>query len=139
MSLHIGTLEQSFDLVAPRGDELVDSFYRRVLTMAPHLAPLFAGTDLTDQKKKLLTTLVLLRKSLRNLDAIVPALESLGARHERYGVRPEHYPIVGAALLETMAEIGGPAWQPGYTVAWTDAYEIVQEAMLRGAVAQRAA
>jgi hypothetical protein len=33
----------------------------------------------------LLGTLVLLRKSLRNIDAIVPKLRDLGVRHVAYG------------------------------------------------------
>ena len=36
---------------------------------------------------------MLLRKSLRDLDAIVPTLRELGARHVAYGARPEHYPV----------------------------------------------
>ena len=39
----------------------------------------------------LLGALVLLRKSLRNLDPIVPKLRELGARHVAYGAVPEHY------------------------------------------------
>jgi hemoglobin-like flavoprotein len=51
----------------------------------------------------LLGALVLLRKSLRDLDAIVPKLRELGVRHVRYGARPEHYPVVGEALIGAMA------------------------------------
>jgi len=37
------------------------------------------------QKAKLLATLVLVRKSLRDLDALVPKLRELGERHGGYG------------------------------------------------------
>jgi hemoglobin-like flavoprotein len=53
----------------------------------------------------LLSALVLLRQSLRNLEDIVPTLRDLGARHVAYGARPEHYPVVGAVLISAMAEI----------------------------------
>src|SRR5215468_10135289 len=118
MPLQVTVLEESFDLVAPRGEELVDRFYDRLFLAAPELRPLFAATDMVRQRQMLLGALVLLRKSLRNLAGIVPALQALGARHATYGVLPEHYPMVGAALLETMAEIGGSAWRPEYTEAW---------------------
>src|SRR5690348_12884283 len=78
MPLDIDALETSFDLIAPRGDELVDVFYARLFTAAPAVKPLFAHTDLRRQKAMLLATLVLLRKSLRDLDAIVPKLRALG-------------------------------------------------------------
>ena len=81
MSLNLEALETSFDLVAPRGDDLMDTFYRRLFIAAPAVQPLFAGTDLRRQKAMLLSALVLLRKSLRDLDAIVPNLHALGARH----------------------------------------------------------
>jgi hemoglobin-like flavoprotein len=68
MPLELDALETSFDLVAPRAETLVDIFYARLFAAAPAVKPLFAGTDLARQKSMLLATLVLLRKSLRNLD-----------------------------------------------------------------------
>ena len=135
MSLQVEMLEQSFDLVAPCGDEMVDRFYERVFAVTPELRQLFGGVDMATQRKILLSTLVLLRKSLRNLGAIVPALESLGAKHAGYGVRPEDYPVAGMALLATMAEMGGEGWIPAYSEAWAEAWGVVQETMLRGAAA----
>ena len=76
MNLDLEALETSFDLVAPHGDELMDVFYARLFEAAPAVKPLFAGTDLKRQKTMLLGTLVLLRKSLRDLDAIVPSCMS---------------------------------------------------------------
>ncbi len=132
MSLPISVLEDSFDLVAPRGEELVERFYDRVFATAPELKSLFGDTNMVRQRQMLLGALVLLRKSLRNLDAIVPTLRLLGARHATYGVLPEHYPIIGSALVGTMAEIGEGEWVPEYTRAWTDAYQVVQQTMLSG-------
>src|SRR5947207_2948205 len=133
MNLDLEALETSFDLVAPRGDELTDVFYARLFAAAPAVKPLFAGTDLKKQKTMLLGTLVLLRKSLRDLDAIVPKLHELGARHVAYGARPEHYPVVGEVLIASMAEIAGEAWRPEYEHAWGEAFAIVAGAMVEGA------
>ena len=135
MSLDLDALETSFDLVAPRGDELMDIFYARLFAAAPAVKPLFAGTDLRRQKAMLLGALVLLRKSLRDLDAIVPTLHELGARHVAYGARPEHYPVVGEVLIASMAEVAGAAWRPEYERAWAAAFDVVAGAMLEGAAA----
>ena len=134
MSIDLEALETSFDLVAPHGDELMDVFYARLFAAAPAVKPLFAGTDLKKQKGMLLATLVLLRKSLRNLEAIVPKLHELGARHVAYGARPEHYPVVGEVLIVSMAEIAGPAWTDEYEQAWSAAFGIVAGAMIEGAM-----
>jgi methyl-accepting chemotaxis protein len=133
MSLDLEALETSFDIVAPRGDDLMDVFYARLFDAAPAVRPLFAGTDLRRQKAMLLSALVLVRKSLRDLDAIVPALHKLGARHVAYGARPEHYPVVAAVLIASMAEVAGAAWRPEYGRAWSDALDVVAGAMLDGA------
>jgi hemoglobin-like flavoprotein len=133
MNLNLQALEMSFDLVAPRGDELMDEFYTRLFEAAPAVKPLFAGTDLKRQKSMLLGTLVLLRKSLRNLDAIVPKLRELGARHVAYGAQPEHYPVVGEVLIASMAAVAGSAWRAEYERAWGGAFEVVAGAMIEGA------
>src|SRR5881394_4037633 len=110
MSLDLQALETSFDLVAPRGDDLMDEFYTRLFAAAPAVRPLFPA-DMTRQKTMLLSALVLLRRSLRDLGAIVPTLRNLGARHVAYGARPEHYPVVGASLIASMAAIAGDDWK----------------------------
>ena len=135
MTLNLNALEESFDLVAPHGDELMDIFYARLFAAAPAVKPLFAGTDLRRQKGMLLAALVLLRKSLRNLDAIVPALRELGARHVNYGARPEHYPVVGEVLIASMAEVAGSAWRPEHERAWVAAFTVVAGVMGEGAAA----
>jgi hemoglobin-like flavoprotein len=137
MTLNLEALESSFDLVAARGDELMDVFYARLFAAAPAVKPLFAGTDIQRQKTMLLGTLVLLRKSLRDLDAIVPKLRELGARHVAYGAEAAHYPVVGEVLIAAMAEIAGPAWTAEYEQAWGEAFGIVAGAMLEGAEAAK--
>jgi hemoglobin-like flavoprotein len=135
MALEVETLEESFDLVAPQGEELIKRFYERLFEVAPAVQPLFAKVDMEHQRQALLNMLLVLRESLHDLEDVVPDLEALGARHTEYGAQPEHYPVVGTVLLETMAEIGGDAWKPEYTAAWQEAYGLIQEVMLSGAAA----
>jgi hemoglobin-like flavoprotein len=136
MAVDVQTLEESFDLVAPQGDELMRKFYDRLFEVAPAVQPLFGEVDMERQRQALLNMLVVLRESLRDLDDIVPDLEDLGARHVEYGAQPAHYPVVGEVLIEAMAEIAGDAWKPEYTAAWQEAYGVVQGVMLSGAAAK---
>jgi hemoglobin-like flavoprotein len=138
MALEVKTLEESFDLVAPQGDELMRRFYDRLFEVAPAVRPLFANADMDRQRKALLNMLVVVRESLRDLDNIVPDLEALGAKHAEWGARPEHYPVVGEVLLGEMAALAGDAWKPEYTAAWQEAYAVVQDVMLSGAAAAAA-
>ncbi len=133
MDLDISALETSFDHIAPRGDQLVDAFYSRLFAVAPDVKPLFADTDLKRQKAMLLAALILLRKSLRDLDSVTPTLRDMGARHVRYGAQPQHYPVVGEVLIASMAQVAGEAWTPEYQLAWTEAFAVVAGVMLEGA------
>jgi hemoglobin-like flavoprotein len=139
MNLNLEALETSFDHIAPRGDELMDVFYARLFAVAPSVKPLFAGTDLKRQKAMLLAALVLLRRSLRDLESVTPALRELGARHVRYGAQTQHYPVVGEVLIASMAEVAGEAWTLEYERAWTEAFTIVAGAMIEGAEAAEVA
>jgi methyl-accepting chemotaxis protein len=130
--LDIDALETSFDLLAPRGEELVATFYDRLFDRAPAVRPLF-GTDVRRQRAMLLRALVLVRKSLRDLDALLPVLRDLGARHVAYGARPEHYPVVAEVLVESMAALAGPAWRARDTAAWGTALAAIATVMLEGA------
>ena len=136
MAVDVETLEESFDLVAPQGDELMKKFYDRLFEVAPSVQPLFADVDMERQRQALLNMLVVLRESLRDLDDIAPDLEDLGSRHVGYGAQPEHYPVVGEVLIGSMAEIAGDAWKPEYTSAWQEAYGVVEGVMLSGASAK---
>jgi hemoglobin-like flavoprotein len=135
MALDVESLEESFDLIAPQGDELMRRFYDRLFEVAPAVKPLFADVDMDRQRRALLNMLVVLRESLRDLDDVVPDLEALGARHVEWGAEPEHYPVVADVLLGEMAALGGAAWKPEYTAAWQKAYAVVQDIMLSGAAA----
>jgi methyl-accepting chemotaxis protein len=132
MHLDIDALETSFDLLAPRGEELVATFYERLFARAPEVRPLF-GTDLRRQRAMLLRALVLVRKSLRELESILPQLRDLGARHVAYGARPEHYPVVAEVLVESMAAVAGPAWRARDNAAWGTALAAIAAVMLEGA------
>ncbi len=99
MTLNVGLLEQSFQRIKPRADEFAVSFYENLFAAYPEMKPLFAKTDMAKQRKKLLSSLVLVVENLRNPQALAGVLKSLGARHIGYGAIPKHYPAVGEALL----------------------------------------
>ena len=61
MELNLPALQNSFDLVAPHGERLMDEFYARLFETAPAVVPLFAATDLQGQKAKLADKYSLLR------------------------------------------------------------------------------
>jgi len=133
MTLQIELLETSFQAIVPCGEAFVTAFYERLFTRFPQTRAFFASTDMKEQRKKLLGALALVNKTLRKPEVLTSALKGLGQRHVAYGVLPEHYPIVGAILLETFAAVLGERWTPALYNAWAEAYGVVCTIMLEGA------
>ena len=73
-----------------------------------------------------------LRFAVTSLDqphAMIPALQAMGQRQVRYGVRTEHYATVGAALLRTLEKDLGKAFKPEVRNAWANVYSFMANTM----------
>ena len=86
--------------------------------------------DLREQRKKLMATLAVVVNGLSNLEAILPAASALAKRHVAYGAKPDHYPVVGSALLWTLEKGLGAAWTPDVASAWSAAYGTLSDFMI---------
>lgn len=133
MSLNVERLEQSFQLVKAHEVEFTTQFYRNLFTDYSAVEPLFANTHMSEQGKKLFASLVLVVDVLRQPEALEKALKGLGTRHVKYGVLPEHYPMVGSALLKAFESVLAKDWTPEVKEAWIGAYAAVTQLMLEGA------
>jgi nitric oxide dioxygenase len=133
LPLKIGLLEQSFEAVKPRAEELVALFYDKRFEQHTAVQPLFADSDMNEQQGKLLSALATVVASLRQPDVLVPHLQELGRRHVACGAEPEHYEAVGGVLLESLGEIAGELWTDDLRDAWTEAVTLVATVMIEAA------
>ena len=117
----IKLVQDSFSKVAPISGQAAVIFYDRLFEVAPTVRAMFPN-DMTEQRKKLTTTANVVMNGLSNLEAVLPAASALAKRHVNYGAKPEHYPVVGGALLWTLEKGLGEAWTPDVAAAWTAAY-----------------
>ncbi len=86
----------------------------------------------SDLGKKLTSMITMAVKKVRKLDQLDADLERLGRLHVPYGVRPEHYPIVGATLMWTLETSLQSEWNEETKQAWTTFYQIISEKMIKG-------
>jgi hemoglobin-like flavoprotein len=126
----IQLIRTSWASVEPIADQAAILFYDRLFALDPRLERLFASTDMAKQRKVLMQTLTVVVKSLAKLDQLVPAIQALGRRHVGYGVEPEHYATVGAALIWTLEQGLGDAFTPETREAWTTAYGTLASVMI---------
>jgi hemoglobin-like flavoprotein len=114
-------VQQSFAKVAPISEAAAVMFYDRLFSIAPQVKSMFPA-DMTEQRKKLMATLAVVVNGLDRLESVLPAASALATRHVGYGVKAEHYPVVGAALLWTLEKGLGEGWTADVAGAWTAAY-----------------
>ena len=130
----IQLIRRSFALVFPRAHVAALIFYKRLFELDPALRPLFRG-NIEEQGTKLMQMLAAAVRLLEKPETLVPVLEDLGRRHVHYGVRDEHYDVVGQALLWMLGETLGSDFSPAAREAWASLYALVATTMKRAAEA----
>jgi len=125
----VKAIQESFTKVAPISEQAAELFYGRLFEIAPEVKPLFRG-DMKEQGRKLMGTLAVVVNGLGNLEAVLPAASALAKRHVGYGVKPDHYAPVGAALLWTLERGLGDDWTTDLQAAWTAAYTVLSGYMI---------
>lgn len=130
----VALVRHSFNLVAPIADQAAETFYKILFQADPSLRVLFKG-DMREQGAKLMQMISAAVKLLDQPQTLLPVLRTLGARHGGYGVVPLHYATVGGALLLTLEQGLGPAFDAPTRAAWTAMYEVVSSTMIGAAEA----
>lgn len=128
----IAAVRRTFAAVAPIADTAADLFYGRLFETAPAVRPMFRG-DMREQGRKLMATIGLVVAALDRLDDILPAVRRLAVKHVDYGVTPDLYAVVGAALLWTLEQGLGDAFTDEVRAGWTAAYTLLSDAMIAAA------
>jgi hemoglobin-like flavoprotein len=133
MALNVPLLRSSFELVVDRQPQLTHRFYEILFERYPQAKPLFGRNSAAQQEKMLTDALVAVMDHLEDAPWLSNTLKALGAKHVGYGVTNEMYDWVGASLLATLAEAGGPYWNSELAKAWTEAYGAIAGLMQAGA------
>lgn len=128
----IELVQSSFAKVAPISDQAAAIFYEKLFALNPDVRALFKS-DLSEQGRKLMATLGVVVKGLDAPEKILPVAGELARRHVDYGVRPEHYALVGEALLITLNIGLGDDFTHETRDAWATAYGVLSDHMIAAA------
>jgi NAD(P)H-flavin reductase len=127
-----GRLRASWARVAMHGAQVPGHFYARLFIAHPELRDMFP-VSMAAQHDRLVGALGAVVSNVDNLPAVVPVVEGLGRDHRKFDVRPEHFPLVGEALVGTLAHFLGEDWTPDLAADWTEAYQLVSGVMIGAA------
>lgn len=106
-----------------------DVFYSKLFADKPALRKMFKH-PIEAQYKKLIDMVSLLIGRLHQLDLINEDLIQLAKRHVGYGVKEEHYQMVGDALMWTLEHGLGKDWNNQVKEAWRICYKTLSDTMI---------
>jgi NAD(P)H-flavin reductase/hemoglobin-like flavoprotein len=128
----IAMLEESLGLLGDVSDRVVEWFYAGLFVEAPQLRALFPAA-MDAQRDRLFRALTGAIGNLGDPDRLVPMLHQLGSDHRKYGVKAEHYELVGRALVGAVRRHLEGIWVPELEDAWVRAYDVMARTMQEGA------
>lgn len=132
----IEVLRDSLRTFQTRRSEIADTFYENLFCAHPDLRSMF-DPDIDTQTEKTMLALGAIVAQIHRVEAFRPMVEELAMRHVGYGVRPEHYPFVGEALLATIRDVFGDELGPEVSGAWRVGYDEIARHMVARAYPER--
>merc|ERR1712060_658169 len=151
-----GDVVRSWDMIQELGTNVVgEHIYRVFFDMAPEAVDRFPAhvrakyrewtADESDDEADLRNSAALKKLFAKVLNAVgcvvaglqdssklVPLLTSLGGRHIVYNQTEEFWPILGKAVMITLAELLGDAFTPEVENAWNVVYGFTSSIMISG-------
>jgi class 3 adenylate cyclase/hemoglobin-like flavoprotein len=121
-------LQSSLEYLLVNEDDFAEKFYARVFEKSPDVRNLFKN-NLKQQGRLLTHMLGGIIYTMSRPEHMQLGLKELGRNHARYGVKPEHYPVVLESLLETIEEQLGELYTENLAVAWEKALVMVTSEM----------
>ncbi len=117
----IDAIKASTPLIGKNAEAITTRMYEILFSKYPQTKPLFAAAQ-SDQHKKLAGAIAAFATNIDRLDALAGAVEKMATTHVATNVKPEHYPMVGDALINAMSDVLGDEFGEEYKVAWGEAY-----------------
>lgn len=124
MSLSQKTIDIVKATAAPvkeNAEAITTRMYEILFSEFPETKVLFEGSD-PEQHKKLAAAIAAYAANIDNLGALSSAVEKMATTHMLKKVKPEHYPMVGTALLKAIKDVLGDAATDEVLEAWKEAY-----------------
>nr|WP_317357399.1 globin domain-containing protein [uncultured Tyzzerella sp.] len=128
----IEIIKSTVPVLQEKGVDITKYFYKTMFTNNPEVKPMFDmdKQESSAQPVALANAILAAAKNIDNLEAIMPAVQSIGKRHVEVGVLAEHYPIVGKNLLIAIKDMLGDAATDEVMQAWEKTYGVLAEVFI---------
>lgn len=128
----IEIVKSTAPLVEAHAREITEHFYPLMFERYPAVKSYFNQTHQNSgaQRQALANAVVAYAKNIDRLSALGPAVSTIINKHVSLNIQPEHYPIVGECLLESIAFILGDAITDEIALAWELAYQQLAQLLI---------
>ena len=117
-------------VIKEKGEEITTAMYKILFERNPELKELFKDAQ-PDQYKKLAQAVYAYAANIDNLGALGKGIETISQAHVKTKIKPEHYPLVGGALLSAIEEVLGEAASADIMNAWKEAYFFLADVLIK--------
>lgn len=128
----IAIVKATVPVLQEGGEALTHHFYKRMFKHNPEVLPFFNPANQMEgaQQQALASAICAYAANIDNLDVLGGAVELIAQKHASLRILPEHYPIVGVNLLESIKEVLGAAATDDIIDAWGEAYGFLADILI---------
>lgn len=129
----LATVKSTAPLLAEQGKAITDLFYAKLFARHPEMKHVFnmANQAQGEQSRALADSIFLYATHIDSLPNLAPMVRRIAHKHASLQVSPEHYPIVGKYLLESIQDHLGLDPQAPVLRAWAEAYQQLADLFIR--------
>lgn len=129
----IDIIKATVPVLEAGGETLTTHFYRNLLRDYPQVRPLFNPAHQASgaQPRALANGVLMYARHIDRLEALGPLAAQIVSKHVSLQILPEHYPLVGASLLQAMREVLGEEIASDAVIeAWAAAYQQLADLLI---------
>lgn len=115
-------LGQTWDQLAGKHHEVIQSFYDRLFQYYPHYQVLFSES-LDRQREKMLETMAFIARISDETEVTHPKMVKLGERHNQFQLTVEDLERFKTVFIEILSEYCGQSWTQDHYQAWMDVFD----------------
>lgn len=108
-------------ILKQHGEAITTVMYKVLFEKYPQTQALFKDAS-ADQHKKLANAVYAYAANIDQLENLNKGIEQMASVHVKTLVLPEHYPMVGDALLQAIKSVLGDGASDEVMAAWQEAY-----------------
>ncbi|MGN2435472.1 NO-inducible flavohemoprotein [Pseudomonas syringae] len=128
-------IKATVPLLETGGEALITYFYQLMLDTHPEVRPLFNQANQANgsQPRALANGVLMYARNIDRLENLGGLASQIINKHVALQILPEHYPIVGACLLQAIREVLGAETATDEVIAaWAAAYQQLADILIAG-------